>query len=111
RSGADRLAGTPDVDLVRARERAYGRLLDRLGDAAHRLEVAVGGGGEARLDDVDPHALELARDAHLLVAGHRGARALFAVAQGGIEDDQLIFHGRLLEVGCGGFWGTGFQEA
>ena len=34
--------------------------------------------------------LELARDAQLLVLGHRGAGRLLAVAQGGVEDDQLV---------------------
>ena len=33
-------------------------------------------------------------DADLVVAGHGRARALLAVAHGGVEDDQLVFHGR-----------------
>src|ERR1043165_617092 len=37
-------------------------------------------------------ALELARDAHLLVLGHGRARRLLAVAQRGVEDDQLVCH-------------------
>jgi hypothetical protein len=37
------------------------------------------------LDDAQP--LELACDAQLLVLGHRRAGRLFAVAQGGVEDD------------------------
>jgi hypothetical protein len=61
--------------------------------ALHRLEVAVGAGREAGLDHIHPQALELARDAQLLVAGHRGARRLLAVAQGGVEDDELVGHG------------------
>ena len=95
RRRADGLAGAADVVLVGARQRTDGGLLDRLGDRAHRLEVAVGGGGEAGLDDVHAHTLELAGDAQLLVTGHRRARALLAVAQGGVEDDQLVFHGLL----------------
>jgi hypothetical protein len=39
-------------------------------------------------------ALELARDAQLLVACHRGTRRLLAVAQGGVEDDEFVCHGR-----------------
>src|SRR5678809_933021 len=57
---------------------------------AHRLEVAVRRGRKARLDHVDPHALQGARDAQLLVARHRGARALLAVAHGGVENDQVV---------------------
>jgi hypothetical protein len=34
--------------------------------------------------------LELARDAQLLVLGHRGAGRLLAVAQGRVEDDELV---------------------
>ena len=36
--------------------------------ALHRVEVAVGRGREAGLDHIDAQALELARDAQLLVA-------------------------------------------
>jgi hypothetical protein len=51
-------------------------------------------GGEAGLDDVDLQPLELPRDAQLLVARHRGAGALLAVAQRGVEDDEFVSHGR-----------------
>ena len=61
--------------------------------ALHRLEVAVRRRGEAGLDHVDLEPLELARDAQLLVLGHRGAGRLLAVAQGGVEDDQAVGHG------------------
>ena len=54
----------------------------------HRLEIAVARGRESGLDHVDPHALELPRDAQLLFARHRGAGALLAVAHRGVEYDQ-----------------------
>src|SRR5690606_3105143 len=73
-----------------------GRILHGAGDRLHALEVTVGAGGEAGLDHVDLQALELARDAQLLVARHGGAGRLFAVAQGGVEDDELVCHGVLL---------------
>ena len=77
--------------------------------ALHRLEVAVGRGREARLDHVHLHALQRARDAQLLVARHRRARALLAVAHGGVEDDQVVLHGRILENGLvpGPWWASG----
>jgi len=56
-------------------------------------EVAVGRRGEARLDDVDAQPLELARDARLFFPRHRCARALLAVAQRRVENDQVIGHG------------------
>ena len=60
--------------------------LDLLGDVGHRLEVAGGTGGEAGLDDVDVHPLQLAGDFHLLGAGHADASRLLAVAEGGVQE-------------------------
>jgi hypothetical protein len=52
-----------------ARERRHGDpALGLLGDPPDRLEVAVRGGREAGLDDVDLEPLELARDLQLLAA-------------------------------------------
>jgi hypothetical protein len=62
---------------------------------ADRVEVPGARGGEAGLDHVDLQALELLADAHLLVARHGRARALLAVAHGGVENDQLVAHGVL----------------
>jgi hypothetical protein len=42
------------------------------------------------LDAIDLQPLQLARDAQLLVLGHRGAGRLLAVAQGGVENDELV---------------------
>jgi hypothetical protein len=83
-----------DVAVVCAAQPADLRIANRSRDRLHRLEVAVGGGREAGLDHVHPHALQGARDAQLLVLGHGGARALLAVAHGGVEDDEfLLAHG------------------
>ena len=49
-------------------------------------------GRETRFDDVDAHALELARDAHLFFLGHRRAGALLAVAHRRVEYDQMVGH-------------------
>ena len=81
----ERLARAPDIVLVGARQRAYRALLDRLGDRPHGLEVAVRRGRETGLDHVDAQPLELARDAHLFLARHRGPGTLLTVAQSGIE--------------------------
>src|SRR5919198_3118655 len=90
----ERVDAALDVAVVRPAQAADGGLLHGIGDGAHRLEVAVGGGREARLDYVHAHALERARDAQLFVARHRGAGALLPVAHGGVEYDQALFaHG------------------
>src|SRR5687768_11797132 len=86
-----RLAAAADVILVCAREPADRGILDGLGDRPHRLEIAVARRGEARLDHVHAHALELARDAQLLFPAHGRAGALLAIAHRRIEYDQLLF--------------------
>src|SRR4051812_10638497 len=101
-----RIDAALDVAVVRAAQAAHHRVLHRAGDGAHRLEVAVGGGGEAGLDHVDAHALQRPRDAQLLLARHGGAGALLPVAHGGVEYDQTVFR----QVGAHGmspwpFWG------
>lgn len=63
------------------------------GDAADALEIPGGGGGEAGLDDVNAQFLQLPGDLNLLRQVQIDARGLFAVAQSGIEDDDLVIHG------------------
>src|SRR5712692_8372432 len=85
-----------DVAVVRAAQAADRRLPDGLRDRAHRLEVPVRGRGEARLDHIDAHALQRPRDAQLLVPRHGRARALLAVAHGGVENDEsVVAHGMI----------------
>jgi len=63
-------------------------------DFLHRLEITFGSDREAGLDDVHPHFIEHLRDLELFLMGHGGAGALFAIAQGGIEDqDSFLFRG------------------
>jgi len=90
-----------DVTLGGTCQRAHGGVLDHLGHRADGLGVAGAGGRESGLDDVDTQLLELAGDAHLLLAGHGRAGALFAVAEGGIEDVQMVAHvGALMPRAC-----------
>ncbi len=65
--------------------------------AAHRLEVAVRGDREARLDDVDAHLVEERGDLQLLLERHGGAGRLLAVAKRGVEDQDAVLSG--LRVG------------
>ena len=90
----DRADGTVDVLLARASEREHDRAGHHLGHASHGIEVALGGGGEAGLDDVHAQMLELAGDHELLLHVHGGARRLLPVAERRIEDLDAV-HRRL----------------
>ena len=100
---ADRLAGAGDVARDGAGEAGDGHVgAGATGDFLHRLEIALTGDREAGLDDVDAHLLQQFGDLELLLEGHRGAGALLAVAQRGVEDDDAVLAG----VGCGGGHGS-----
>ncbi|MNS97555.1 hypothetical protein D3C72_1318920 [compost metagenome] len=81
-----------DVAVVGTRQAAHRRVLDRVGDGLHGLEVAVRTGRKAGFDDVDPEPLQQLGDAQFFVARHRGAGRLFAVAQSGVENNELVGH-------------------
>ena len=103
-----RLPAAVDVLEVGAGEAADHRVLRHLRDAAHRLEVAVRGDREARLDDVDAHLVEERRDLQLLLERHGGAGRLLAVAEGGVEDEDAVLSGvagrsSMLILGLRGF--------
>jgi hypothetical protein len=91
----DRLTAAVHVVLVGSRKSAHRAVLDGAGDRVHRLPVAVGRGRKPRLDDIDLEPLELPGNPHLLIAGHRSAGTLLAVAQGRVENDQVVCHGPL----------------
>jgi hypothetical protein len=60
-------------------------MLDGFGDGLDGVGVARTGGGKTGFDDIDAELFQLARDAQFLVLGHRCARALLAIAQGGVK--------------------------
>ena len=72
--------------------------LARLAISLHGGEIAFRGDREAGLDDVDAHGVEQLGDLELLLVGHGGARALLAVAQRRVEDDDAV----LVGLGRGG---------
>ena len=76
-----------------------------LGDRLDRLEVALAGDREARLDHVDAEARQLLGDLELLADVERDPGRLLAVAQGGVEDLDVLAHG------CSFWWGSsGFRQ-
>ena len=91
------LAGAVDVPVEGAGQAAHGAVLDGRGHRLHGLEVAVAGNREAGLDHVHPEFLQGLGDTDLLLPSHGGARALLAVPERGIEDDEVLFfaHGSL----------------
>ncbi len=87
------VAAAVDIGVDGAGEACDHRVPGALGDLADGLEVAVGGDRKAGFDDVDTHVVEDFGDLQLFFQGHGGAGRLFAVAQGGVEDADLIFFG------------------
>src|SRR5436309_729687 len=78
---------------LRATRRACGAA-HLLRHGAHAAEVPVRRRGEPRLDHVHSERVQLAREAELLLRGHRVARGLLSVAQRGVEDPHdVLFHG------------------
>ncbi len=86
----DRLPGAVDGVEVGVGQRADGGVLDLSGDEADRLEVPGAAGRKAGLDDVDAQLFQGARDFQLFLYVEGAAGGLFAVAQRGVEDDNLI---------------------
>ena len=95
--GFDRLGATVDVLEGRAGEPAHDGALGALGDLMNGGEIAVRRDRKSGFDDVDTHGVEQFGDFELFVMRHGGAGALLAVAQGGVENDDVV----LLGVGFG----------
>ena len=56
----------------------------------NRVEIAVADDRETGLNDIDVETGQLAGDLHFFAEVHGCAGALFAVAQGGVEDDDFV---------------------
>ncbi|OPZ84158.1 MAG: hypothetical protein BWY76_01971 [bacterium ADurb.Bin429] len=94
--GRHRFGHRHDVLLVRAAEPGDSRPLHFLGNAVDRLEIALGRDGKTRFNDIYAQARELAGDFQLLLDIHAGTGRLLAVAQRGVEYDNLLRHGAIL---------------
>jgi hypothetical protein len=85
----DRLAREIDVPVVAPRQGRDHGPAHFGGDLPHAAVVALGGRGEPRLDDVHAERVELPGESELLLGGETVAGGLLAVAQGGVEDEDV----------------------
>ena len=85
-----RAGGHLDVFGLGAGQRRDARLANGLGDGGDGREVALGGHGEAGLDDVHAQILQGVGHGQLFLRGHAAAGRLLAVAQRGVEEDYVI---------------------
>ncbi len=91
--GLDGLAGRVDVPRHATRQAADDGAFDLTGDGLDGCEIAVADDREAGLDDIDLQARQLPGDLQLFAQVHGSARALLAVAKGGVKDGYaIIFH-------------------
>src|SRR6185437_7952723 len=88
-----RFGATVDVLGVGARQARDDRILGATGDFADGLKIAFRGDRKTGLDDVDAHVVEHFGDLELFLERHGRARALLAVAQGGVEYDDAVLFG------------------
>jgi len=56
----------------------------------HSVAISRGGRRKARLDNINPETGQLARDGQLFRKRHRAPSRLFAITQGGIEDEDAV---------------------
>ena len=70
-------------------------ILAATGDFRDGFEIADRSDRKARLDDVDTHVVERLGNLQLFLERHRRARALLAVAQRRVEDENALFVGGL----------------
>ena len=80
-----------DVFRLGAGQGGNARLADGLGDGGDGREVALGGHGKAGLDDVHAQIFKGVGHGELFLRGHAAAGGLLAVAQGGVEEDYVIW--------------------
>lgn len=84
------LSGHVDVLDHGAREAAGNGVLERSCNQLNGFEVALGGNGKARFNDVNAELFERERNLKLLPFGEALRKRLFAVAQRRVEDDYSV---------------------
>ncbi len=86
-----RLPGPVDILEVGPAQTGDLRPLDRFGDLLDRFEIADRSDRETGLHDIDVHLFQLVGDAQFFFDIHAGAGRLLPVAQGRIENNNVLF--------------------
>ena len=90
-----------NVGIDGTRECCHDSLVARNGaNLGHGAKIARARNGETRLDDVNAHAQQLARNDDLLLGIHGAAGRLLAVAQRSVKDVDLAGHNCFLSSGA-----------
>ncbi len=82
-----------DIGGQAARQHRQGGVAQFAGDQRMRLAVRLRTGRKTRFDDVHAQLGQAARHHQLLLRGHAATGRLLAIAQGGIEDADVIGRG------------------
>jgi hypothetical protein len=85
-----RLPGPLDILFLDARQAANRRAFNRLGNALHRIEIPRGCDGKPRLDYIHAEERELTCNLQLFLLIERRTGRLLAIAQRGVEDDDMV---------------------
>ena len=88
-----------DVAAPAAGERGDARAANLARNGLHAAQVAIGRDGETGFDDIDAESGEPVGEAQLLLVVHGAAGGLLAVAQGGVEEEDLFAHGFVTGLG------------
>jgi len=81
-----RLGRRVDVFLDRTGQPGDTGILDCLGDFLHRLKISGGTYRKSGFNDIHAQAIQSLRHFHLFAFVHAGARRLFTVPQGSVEN-------------------------
>ena len=84
-----------DIFEVGACQTANHRVFGILGNLAHSGEITLRSDWKTRLNDVDAHIIEQARNLELFFMGHGRARRLLSVAQSCVKNYYAVLCHRL----------------
>jgi hypothetical protein len=79
-----------NIFLLATRERGDARAANFPGDHSDGVGVALAGDSKTGLENVNAKVRELVGHAQLFIVMHGAAGGLFAVAEGRVEEDDLI---------------------
>ena len=98
---SDGLPGALDIGGNGARQTGDHRMFGAAGNFRNRFKIAIGGNRKPGFDDIDAHFIKLFCDHEFFLMGHRCAGRLFAIAQGGIKNQNLVLARRNVAMSGG----------